>query len=148
MKQIWMAYCGEYDVTQERDREAAREVAEKRRDSVRGGIEPLLAEYGSLMKQAEQLKTGDTQSQAVKILESIKTEAERLERLKEKGAWRGANNPLVQYAMEYGKQRHQDMGRSSDFKCDVLDRGFSGAEGRPELRQRQRVHGVRIQAEQ
>jgi|SRR5579859_5736665 len=48
MKQLWTAYCSEYDVTQERDRDAAREVADKMKDSVKDNIERQLNEYDSL----------------------------------------------------------------------------------------------------
>lgn len=132
MKQIWGAYCSEYDVTQERDRDGARSVADKMKDDAQSAIQHQLEEYDHLKSDAERLKTGDAESQATKILDAMKTEADRLEKLKDKGAWRGANNPLIQYAMEYGKQKHEDMGRSSDFYCDVVDREISGADGRPD----------------
>ncbi len=132
MKQIWSAYCSEYDVTLERDRDAARSVADKMKDDAQSAIQHQLEEYDHLKSDAERLKTGDTESQAAKILDAIKTEADRLEKLKDKGAWRGANNPLIQFAMEYGKQKHEDMGRSSDYYCDVVDKEIPGADGRPD----------------
>ncbi len=132
MKQIWGAYCSEYDVTQERDRDAARSVADKMKDEAQSAIQRQLDEYGRLKSDAERLKTGDTESQAAKILAAMQTEVDRLEKLKDKGAWRGSNHPLIQYAMEYGKQKHEDMGRSSDFNCDVVDKEISGADGRPD----------------
>src|SRR5258707_5424474 len=132
MKQIWGAYCSEYDVTQERDRDAARSVADKMKDEAQSAIQRQLDEYGRLKSDAERLKTGDTESQAAKILAAMQTEVDRLEKLKDKGAWRGSNHPLIQYAMEYGKQKHEDMGRSSDFYCDVVDKEISGADGRPD----------------
>lgn len=131
MKQIWEAYCSTYDVTQERDRDAARSVAEKMKDDAQSPIQHQLDEYEHLKSDAERLKTGDTESQAGRILDAMKTEAERLEKLKN-GAWRGANNPLIQFAIEYGRQKHEDMGRSSDFYCDVVDKDIPGAEGRPD----------------
>ncbi len=132
MKQIWGAYCSEYDVTMERDRDAARAVADKMKDDAQSAIQRQLQEYEQLKSAAERLKTGPTESQAAKLLEAMKTEADRLEKLKDKGAWRGANNPLIQFAMQYGKQKHEDMGRSSDFYCDVVDKAIPGADGRPD----------------
>ena len=132
MKQIWDAYCSKYDVTQERDRDAARSVADKMKDDAQSAIQRQLEEYSRLKSDAERLKTGETESQASRILDAMKTEADRLEILKEKGAWRGSNNPLIQYAMEYGKQKHEDMGRSSDYYCDVVDKDIPGADGRPD----------------
>jgi hypothetical protein len=132
MKQIWEAYCSKYDVTQERDRDAARSVANNMKDNAQSAIGGLLDEYDHLKSAAEQLKTGSTEAQASRILEAMKPEFERLVRLKDKGAWRGADNPLIQYALEYGKQKHADMGRSSDFNCDVEDKDIPDADGRPD----------------
>src|SRR5260370_16972859 len=95
------------------------------KDDAQSALQHQLEEYDPLKSDAERLKTGDTESQATKILDAMKTEADRLEKLKDKGAWRGANNPLIQYAMEYGKQKHEDMGRSSDFYCHFADRKIS-----------------------
>src|SRR5579864_2076217 len=39
MKQIWGAYCSQYDVTQERDRDAARSVADKMKDDAQSAIQ-------------------------------------------------------------------------------------------------------------
>lgn len=132
MKQIWEAYCKQYDVTQERDRDAASRVADQMKSGAQPAIQSQLEEYGRLKSDVERLKTGETESQASKILDAMETEAKRLEALKDKGAWRGSNNPLIQYAMEYGKQKHEDMGRSSDFYCDVVDKEIPGADGRPD----------------
>jgi hypothetical protein len=131
MKQIWVAYCCEYEVTKERDREEARSVADKMKDDAQSTIKHQLDDYGSLKSDAERLKAGDTESQATKILEAIKVEADLLGKL-DKGAWLGANNPLIQFAIEYGKQKHEDMGRSSDFYCDVVDKEIPGGDGRPD----------------
>lgn len=132
MKQIWEAYCSKYDVTLEKDRDAARSIADKMKDDAQGAIQHQIEEYDHLKNEAEGLKNGDTESQAASILDAMKTEDDRLEKLKDKGAWRGANNPLIQYAIEYGKQKHNDMDSSSDYQCDVADKEISGADGRPD----------------
>src|SRR5579859_5672677 len=99
--------------------------ADKMKDSVKDDIERQLNEYDSLKSAAEQLKTGDTESAAGKILDDIKTEFDRLAKLKS-GAWLGSNHPLTQFAINYGVDKHKSMSGDSQYSCDVVDRDFSG----------------------
>jgi hypothetical protein len=131
MQQIWAAYCSEGDVTVERDRGAARDVANRMKDDAQPAIQRQLDAYDRLRIDAERLKTGSTESQATKILDAIKVEYERLTRLGN-GFWRGASNPLIQYAIEYGKKQHEDMGGSSTYHCDVVDKEYPGSNERPD----------------
>ena len=51
---------------------------------------------------------------------------DKLQSLPQNGAYRGADHPLVQHAIEYGKQQHTSM--SSSFRCDVADQQFDSSD--------------------
>src|SRR5579864_4519547 len=68
MRQIWEAYCKQYDVTQERDRDTASRVADQMKSDAQPAIQSQLEEYSRLKSDVERLKTGETESQASKIL--------------------------------------------------------------------------------
>jgi hypothetical protein len=134
MEQLWVVYCGESDwePNEEPDKDSAREKAEQIRDGQISKIQPLLSRYEDLKRRAEELKNGTTESAARDLLSAMETEDRRLEKLKDTGAWKGTYHPLVQYAVEYGKDRHSDMESSSSYACDVKDESFDGADGRPD----------------
>jgi len=130
MRQIRDAYCSQNDVTEESGRVTASDVATQMKRDAKDPILDQLKGYDRLKSDAERLNTGSTAAQAAKILAAIKVEYDRLTKLKN-GYWFGANNPLIQYAIEYGKDRHAEMGRNYD--CDVVDKEFPpGASKRPD----------------
>lgn len=134
MEELWDAYCGaDWEPTEEPDKEAARAVADKIQSRMRERIDDaLLRRHDDLRRRAEDLKKDDTQAAAERILADIQTEYDRLTKLKDSGAWRGSNHPLVQYAIEYGKQEHIRMAASSSYACQVVDKAIPGSSMRPD----------------
>jgi uncharacterized Fe-S cluster-containing protein len=87
----------------EPDRDSARSKANEIKDRQVRKIEGLLDQYNKLKSRAEEFKQDKTRDKAEKILDDIRKEFDRIEKLKDKGAWRGTSHPLIQYAVEYGK---------------------------------------------
>jgi Restriction endonuclease fold toxin 9 len=131
LEELWDAYCGaDWEPNEEPDKDAARAQADKIQGRMKPLIDPLLSRYDGLKSRAEALKKDDTKDTAQRILEDMEKEQSKLAKLKEKGALRGSNHPLVQYAIEYGKQQHRRM--ESAYDCQVKDREFPSAGGRPD----------------
>lgn len=135
MEQIWEAFCAaDWEPNEEPDRDSARSKANEIKDRQIRKIEGLLDQYNKLKSRAEELKQDKTRGKAERILDDIKKEFDRIEKLKDKGAWKGTSHPPIQYAVEYGKDRHRGMESSSSYGCQVKDKPFPG--GADPLRRR------------
>lgn len=133
MQQIWEAFCGaDWEPNEEPDRDSAFAKASESKDRQVQKIEALLEQYGKLKSRAESLKQDKTRDKAEQILGDMRREVVWIEKLKDKGAWRGRSHPFIQYAIDYGKDRHRSLESSSSFGCLVKDKPFPGADGRPD----------------
>lgn len=133
MQQLWDVFCGaDWEPNEAPDRDSAYAKASELKDRQVQKIEALLEQYGKLKSRAEDLKQDKTRDKAEQVLGEMKKEYDRIGKLKDKGAWRGSSHPLVQSAIEHGKDRHRSMESASSFGCLVKDKPFPGADGRPD----------------
>jgi hypothetical protein len=131
MEQVWEAYCGgDFERNEEPDKARASEVARNVERTMRARVDPLLTRLSSLEASVANMQAkSETKSKADALMRELAAEKPRLERLKRNG-YRGSNHPLIQYAIEYGKQQHASMERR--FSCDVADKPYPNAGGRPD----------------
>ncbi len=135
MNLIWEAYCGRFDPKIREDREFAADIGQQLQNKEKGILEHLLAgDLPSLVEAANRLVGGeDTKDKAQGILESLKKEESKLQKLYDGVVLKGSNHPFVQYAIEYGKKQHEDMCGRYGEQPKVCDKDFPGADGRPDL---------------
>jgi hypothetical protein len=129
---IWLALCGADEERNEApDRDAARATAREIGSRMKGRVDPMLVRYADLKKRGEELMNADeTKEAAAALLRSMDEKYAKFGRLQAGGALRGADHPMSQYAMEYGKQMHDEY--ASRYRCDVYDQPYDGADGRPD----------------
>jgi len=112
----------------------ARDTANQLQAPEQSQLQELINDYensGKLRDRAEELKKDpDAQSRASAILEAMQKEYAKLQILKDGVVLKGSDHPFVQYAIQYGKRQHDS--KESDLGCDVYDREFPGAGGRPD----------------
>lgn len=132
LEAIWLAMCGADEERNEApDRDEARATARDIGNRMKGRVDPMLVRYADLKKRGEELMNADeTKEAAAALLRSMDEKHAKFARLQAGGALRGADHPMSQYAMEHGKQMHDDY--ASRYRCDVYDQPYDGAGGRPD----------------
>lgn len=127
-----MALCGADEERNESpDRDEARSAAREIGGRMKARVEPMLARYGDLKKRGEELMNADeTKDAASALIKSMDEKFEKFTRIQAGGALRGADHPMSQYALEYGKQMHDAY--ASRYSCNVYDQPYDGADGRPD----------------
>ena len=136
MGKIWNAYCGvaTYGNHEEYDVDFARDTAKELQSPEQSQLQELLDGYegsGKLRDRAEEFKKNpDTESRASTMLDAMKKEYDKLQSLKDGLVLKGSDHPFVQFAIDYGRRQHDS--KNSDLGCDVYDREFPDAGGRPD----------------
>ena len=130
MQSIWTAFCGDdWEEGDDPDKDGGRSAANDIRSQMQSTIQPVLDRYAAVEAAAQvPLNNPDTHDDTQHKYDDLKAVHDKLQSLPQTGAYRGADHPLVQHAIEYGKQRHRDM---SDG-CDVADKSFPGSDERPD----------------
>lgn len=127
MENLWRAFCGTIDAEPNTtpDKTTAKKVAKSLETQMKAKIGPLFARQKALVAEANRLSSDPTtKSGAQELLKKINAETPRLKKLGGPKRWRGANHPLIQYSIEYGKQQHSRMENSNS--CDLKDVAFPG----------------------
>lgn len=132
MTSIWTAFCGDdWEDGDDPDKDGARSAANDIRSKMQSLIDPVLSRFASVDAAAQvPLNNPDTRDDAQRKYDELKAVQAKLQSLPQSGAYRGADHPLVQHAIEYGKQQHGSM--SSSFNCDVYDKRFGSDDERPD----------------
>jgi hypothetical protein len=134
MSQIWEAYCGMFDPGVPATAEDAAKIGQqlqREEAEVEQGLQGLAA---GLIEIAEVLqKDPSTEEEASEILEGLQKDDEDLEKIVNGVVLRGANHPFIQTAMQYGKDMHDEYGRTAGGDIKVYDQNFPGVDGRPDL---------------
>ena len=133
LEQLWLALCGSDEERNEApDRDEARATARDIGNRMKGRVDPMLVRYADLKKRGDALiDAEETKAVATALVASMDEKFAKFTRLQSGGALRGADHPMSQYAMEYGKQMHDDY--ASRFKCAVYDQPYgSSSDGRPD----------------
>lgn len=141
---IWEAYCGRFDPKIKEDREFAADIGKQLQDKEKGILDQLLAgDLPPLIQAANQLlQDAEAKDKAEDILEDLRKEESKLQKLYDGVVLKGSNHPFVQYAIEYGKDQHRDMCDRYGESPKVCDKDFPGADGRPDLVTVERGHLV------
>jgi C4-type Zn-finger protein len=132
MEQIWEAFCGaDEEKNESPDRDTARARAKEIASPMISKVDGALRQYEDLKKRGSDLAAEEeTRARAEQVLAKMKEIGDKFARIKERGSLKGADHPISQFSIEYGKQQHDSM--ASSFSCDVYDKPFDGADGRPD----------------
>ena len=110
METLWQAYCGtDFEPGDDSADDQAEQTAAYLQGEMQQAMGPLLAKLEELLPKVTALtKKKETRARGEALLESIKKEQARLTRLQNPDRnWRGNNHPLIQFAKQYGIDRHK-----------------------------------------
>lgn len=133
---IWETYCGEVDPSYPKSTQYAALLGQELQSREQKQFDQLVrGELPPLVQTAKELLNDDeTRDKAQEILDALKKVEENLLKLSNGVVLKGSNHPFTQFALEYGKKRHDDMCEKLDeSKTEVCNVGFKGADGRPDL---------------
>ncbi len=134
LDRIWEAYCGEMDPYSAEDKQFAANIGSQLQNREKGIVEQLLGKDAPELKNsAKKLMEGPDRSKAQEIFDNVEKEENNLNRLLDGVVLKGSNHPFVQYAIEYGKEKHKDMCGEYGGDPKVCDKNFPGVNGRPDL---------------
>lgn len=133
---IWETYCGEGDPSYKESKQYATLIGQELQRKEQEQFQQLYAGELPPLKEAamELLKNAEVKDRAEAVLQVLKKEEEKLFKLINGVVLKGSNHPFTQFALEYGKKKHEDM--CEYYKKNgimVCDEYFNGAEGRPDL---------------
>lgn len=134
MESIWTAGCGsDIEPSESADRLKMIETAKSIGVKVSQKAKDLDKEYGALdVWRDDFLKmSGVLPKDLDPIVKAMDDQKDRVKKASE-GAVKGANHPMVQHAIEYGKQQHKKMEGESRHACEVRDESFPGSAERPD----------------
>jgi hypothetical protein len=131
MKLMWDAYCGDdWEPGDDPSKDNGIDLVNDLKSKMRDLMQPVIDKYAQMLTASQSpLANPATQSDTQKRLDDLKAEKDKLDRIAAGGAFRGADNPMIQYAIEYGKSQHTSM--QSSYGCDAHDVGF-GTGDRPD----------------
>jgi hypothetical protein len=141
MNQIWERYCGELDPRDNEDKKAAAELGKRLQEEEIGIRRRLMDEYTKLKKlalevEAEVTSSGD-KAEAKKLKDAADSDNTKLQNLDNGIVLKGAGHPFVQFAIDYGIKRHQDMckehGKEETRVCDTKFKNVPNGRERPDL---------------
>jgi hypothetical protein len=130
---IWEAYCGEFDVSLDADKELAANFAQQLQTREAQQVQQVLNLIPNIRTMAAQLQSGPDSSKVRDLVENVDKKERQLNDLNNGVVLKGSNHPFVQYAIEYGKQQHKSMCQSQGGTVKVCDQNFPGFRGRPDL---------------
>jgi hypothetical protein len=130
---IWEAYCGEFDVYLDADRELAADFARQLQTREEEQVKQVLNSIPNIKNLAERLQSGPDSSKVRELVEGVNKKEGQLNDLRNGVVLKGSNHPFVQYAIEYGKQKHESMCGSHGGTPKVCDQTFPSFKGRPDL---------------
>lgn len=133
---IWETYCGEGDPSYPESVQYATLIGQELQSREQQQFDQLVTnELPPLVQAANDLlKDDETKAKAQEILDALSKEEENLIKLLNGVVLKGSNHPFIQFALEYGKKRHDDMCEKLDeSKSEVCNKNFPGADGRPDL---------------
>jgi hypothetical protein len=130
---IWEAYCGEFDVYLDADRELAADFARQLQTREQDQVKQVLNLLPNIRSMAEKLQSGPDSSKVKELMEGVNKKEGQLNDLSNGVVLKGSNHPFVQYAIEYGKQKHESMCDSHGGTPKVCDKNFPNFRGRPDL---------------
>ncbi len=131
MQELWDAYCAEeYEPNEEPEDDAVRSKKNEIIERQRSQIEDLLRELAKLKTTGAELAgKAKWKDEATKLLKLLEVEEGRLTKLQDsKSAWRGNNDPALQFTRAYGVEQHNKWGE----RCDVYDKPGFPVNGRPD----------------
>lgn len=132
---IWDAYCGQLDPSStEFGPRFAAEIGQSLQQREFDQVHRLLSDVGSLAEAADRLQRApETKDKASALLEKIRREEKKLQELDRGVVLKGSNHPFTQFAIEYGKKRHEDLCGSEGETPRICDKTWPGLDGRPDL---------------
>ncbi len=135
MRVIWEAYCGLLDPNSEDyNKDFAFEIGLDYQQQQEDQWEELMDQVGPLIERLETLQENpETEDRAEELLEIVTEEASKLQRLEEDVVLKGANHPFVQFAINYGVQKHKDLCGSTGESPKICDKTWPTVDGRPDL---------------
>ena len=113
LEAMWLALCGADEEPNEwPDRDEARATARQIGDQMRPRVDAILVRYDALKTMGDELmKDAGTRDRAEQLVRSMSDARAKFTRIQNGGALKGADHPMSQYAIEYGKQMHDEYGR-------------------------------------
>ena len=131
MKVMWDAFCGDdWEPGDDPNKDNGIDLVNDLKSKMRDRMQPVLDKYPQTVAASQSpLANPATQADAQRRLDDLAAEKDKLDRIAAGGAFRGADNPMIQYAIDYGKAQHTSM--ESSYGCDVHDVGF-GTGDRPD----------------
>lgn len=134
MESIWMAGCSaDIEPSESTEQQNMTETAKSIGAKVSQKAKELDKEYAVLDTWRDDfIKMSGVLPKDLEPV--VKTMDEQINRVRKasSGAAKGANHPMVQYAIEYGKQQHKKMEAESRHACEVRDQVFPGSSERPD----------------
>ncbi|MEZ4399257.1 MAG: hypothetical protein R3B06_04515 [Kofleriaceae bacterium] len=127
MESLWQAYCGtDFEPGEDHAADQADQTAAALQNDMQRAMAPLLRDLETLTPRVDALvKKRETRTRGEALRAAITKEAERLGRLQNRGTWRGNNNPLTQFAAQYGKDVHRSLWRSLGCQVPTSEDGYA-----------------------
>ncbi len=111
MQAIWEAYCGLLDPNSKKDnKDFAAEIGLNYQHQQEDKWEEAMGQVSQLMGELEPFQNNpETEDRADELLDIIMKEEGTLRKLQDTVVLKGANHPFVQFAINYGVQKHKDL---------------------------------------
>lgn len=128
MKRIHEAVCMRADPepSEFHGRSDAQSAVGAAQRVVQSNVQNALGKYEQLKRLGSALRSKGKRSVVDKQYSRTAPYIRRIREINRNGAVRGWNHPLVQFAVNYGKQQHKRMENESRYQCDAKDQYFGG----------------------
>ncbi len=128
---MWDAYCGDdWEPGDDPNKDNGIDLVNDLKSKMRDRMQPVIDTYAQTVAASQSpLANPATQADAQRRLDDLKAEKDKLDRIAAGGAFRGADHPMIRYAIDYGVAQHTSM--QSSYGCDAHDVGF-GTSDRPD----------------
>lgn len=134
---IWQAYCGELDAEENEpnNKDFATEIGLNLQHQEADKVGDLSGSLKDVRELADEVAQDPANADAVKqVTDALDKEERRLKALDDGAVLQGANHPFVQFAVNYGIQRHKELCRDYAGVVSVCDQEFPTLPGRrPDL---------------
>ncbi|MBV8757202.1 MAG: hypothetical protein JO257_08010 [Deltaproteobacteria bacterium] len=131
MALMWDAFCGnDWEPGDDPNKDNGIDLVNDLKSKMRDRMQPVIDKYPQTVAASQSpLANPATQADTQRRLDDLQAEKEKLDRIGAGGAFRGADNPMIQYAIRYGVDQHTRM--EGQYGCDVKDEDF-GTGDRPD----------------
>ncbi len=135
LEEIWVAYCGLLDpTTDEYDNEFAAAIGTNVQNRQEDKWDDAMGQGAELINALSPLQaTPETKEAADELFEMVDKEITILRALEAGVVLKGSNHPFVQFAIEYGKEQHEDLCYDEGEEPIICDEIWPTLDGRPDL---------------